>query len=229
MDDLKAAAEAINAQLQLTNNLAWAVDSAAHQGQVVSDGTIEAGAISGQLVTDYNTAYQTVLDTAYLTAADVLNNAANTAIDDMHTAINDLVSATAVLATVATVAEMATDANTTQEQLQVQQALATTDMTIEQADVDNFNAAAAAVQDYAQAAAAFTSAAQDSNITGAIDNYAAANNVAVASYTAVSYTQNVDKFLIEFGTSAYLEFNGSFADSTLTTTDIWGNVGYTGG
>jgi len=133
------------------------------------------------------------------------------------------------LATVAAVADMAANADTTQEQLQAQQALAVTDMTIDQVDVDNFNTAAAAVQSYAQAEAAYTSAANNVNITASIDSYAAANNVAVASYTAVTYTQNIDQFIIEFGNQAYLEFNGAFTNQTKSVDEIWQNVGYVGG
>jgi hypothetical protein len=229
MTDLANAAQAIDDQLALANSLVWQIDSAAHSGQIVSDGTIDAGLISNQMVADYNNAYQAVLDASYLTASDVLELEAQNAIDGMHTAIDDLVAATSVLATVSTVADMVASANTTQEQLQAQQALNVTDMTVDQADVDNFNNAAAAVQTYAQAAAAYTSAASNSNITSAIDSYASANNVAVASYTAVSYTQNIDQFIIEFGTQAYLEFNGAFTDQTKTVNEIWQSVGYTGG
>ena len=228
MTDLANAAQAIDEQLALANSLAWQIDGAAHSGQIVSDGTIDVGLISDQMALDYNNAYQAVLDASYLTASDVLELEAQNAIVGMHTAIDDLVAATSVLATVSTVADMAASANTTQEQLQAQQALSVTDMTVDQADVDNFNNAAAAVQTYAQAAAAYTSAARNTNITSAIDSYASANNVAVASYTAVSYTQSIDQFVIEFGTQAYLEFNGAFAAQTKTTDEIWQNVGYTG-
>ena len=229
MTDLAAAAQAIDDKLSLANSLAWQIDGAAHNGQIVSDGTIDAGLISDQMVNDYNNAYQSVLQASYLTASDVLNLEAQTAIVNMHTAIDDLVSATSVLATVAAVADMAANADTTQEQLQAQQALAVTDMTIDQVDVDNFNTAAAAVQSYAQAAAAYTSAANNVNITASIDSYAAANNVAVASYTAVTYTQNIDQFIIEFGNQAYLEFNGAFTNQTKSVDEIWQNVGYVGG
>jgi len=229
MTDLAAAAQAIDAQLALANGLAMEINSAAVSGLIVSDGTIEAGLISDKLVSDYNAAYQAVLDASYLTATDVLQNEATTALVNMSLAIDDLVVATSVLATIAAVADMAANADTTQEQLQAQQALAVTDMTIEQVDVDNFNTAAAAVQSYAQAAAAYTSAANNVNITASIDSYAAANNVAVASYTAVTYTQNIDQFIIEFGNQAYLEFNGAFTNQTKSVDEIWQNVGYVGG
>lgn len=228
MTDLATAAQAVNAQLQLANSIAWAIDGSAHNGQIVSDGTVDPALISQQMVDAYNNAIDTVLNTSYLTAQDVLMQQHQTAISNLHTAINDLVSATSVLATVAIVADMAASANTTQEQLQVQAALTNTDMTITTADVTDYNNALGAVESYAQQAGAFLAAASNSNITSAVDNYAAANNVAVASYTAISYTQSIDKFVIEFGTAAYMEFNGAFSADTLSPTDIWGQVGYTG-
>lgn len=228
MTDLRAAAEAISAQLDLANNLAWAIDGSAHNGQIVSGGTVDPALIDQQMVDAYNNAIDTVLNTSYLTASDVFMSEHNTAINNMHAAINDLVNATAVLATVATVADMAANANTTQDQLQVQAALANTDMTISSADVANYNTALGAVESYAQQAGAFLAAANNSSITAAVDSYAAANNVAVASYTAISYTQSIDQFVIEFGTQAYMEFNGAFTGVTKSAEDIWGQVGYTG-
>lgn len=226
MQQLQVTADTIKRQLDLANDLALEINNAAASGLIVSDGTINAGLISDQMVTDYNNAYSAVLNASYLTASDVLAIEADNALVNMSLAIDDLVQATTVLVTVATVAEMAATASTTESQLQVQSILETTDMTIEQSDVDNFNTAALAVQTYAQAAGAYMSASQNANITASIDNYAAANNVAVASYTAVQYTQSIDQFIIQFGTDAYLEFNGAFTDQTKSIDELWQNVGY---
>lgn len=227
MSDLATAADRINAQLQLANSLSGAIHSYGHSTTIVESGVTDPALISQQMVDSYNNAIDTVLTTSYLTASDIFAAEHNNAINNLHMAINDLVSATAVLATVATVADMAASADTTQEQLQVQAALSTTDMSISTADVENYNNALGAVESYAQQAAAFLSASGNANITGAVDNYAAANNVAVASYTAVSYAQNIDQLIIQFGNSAYLEFNGAFTANTKSVEDIWGQVGYT--
>lgn len=229
MTDLQNAAKVIEQQLALANSLAWTIDSAAHGGQIVSDGTTDVANITDQMVIDYNNAIEAVKSASYLTAQDVLKLEHDQAITNMHVAIDDLVAATAVLQTVSTVADMAADANTTQDQLQVQQALTTTDMSIDQADVDNYNTALANVESYAQEAGAFLAASMDSSITGAIDSFAQQNNVAVASYSAVSYTQSMDKFIIAFDAAGgYLEFNGNMADETLTAEDVYAQVGYVG-
>ena len=228
MQDLQAAAEVIESQLALANNLAWSIDMSAHNGQIVESGTIDAATIDQQMVTAYNNAINNVLNTSYLTAADILADEHQNAINNMHTAIDDLVAATAVLQTVSAVADMAESANTTQDQLQVQAALATTDMSIDQSDVDNYNTALSDVETYAQQAGAFLAASNNSDITATIDSYAASNNVAVASYTAVSYTQSIDTFIIEFGTDAYIQFTGTFTSNTKSAEEIYGSVGYSG-
>lgn len=228
MADLAAAASQIEQQLNLATSLSNSIHGYGHSTSIVETGVTDPALIDQSMVDAYNSAIDTVLNTAYLTAQDVFIEQHNTAIDNLHTAMNDLVEATAVLATVSAVADMAATADTTQEQLQVQAALATTDMTISQADVDNYNSALGAVETYAQQAGAFLAAANNSNMTAAVDNFAAANNVAVASYTAISYTQSIDQFVIEFGTAAYMEFNGAFSDNMVSANDIWGQVGYGG-
>lgn len=228
MTDLAAAASQIEAQLNLATSLSNSIHGYGHSTNIVETGVADPALIDQQMLASYNNAIDAVLNASYLTAQDVFMEQHNTAIDNLHSAMDDLVAATAVLATVSAVADMAANADTTQEQLQVQAALATTDMTITQAEVDNFNSALGAVENYAQQAGAFLAAASNGNVTAAVDNFAAANNVAVASYTAITYTQSVDQFVIEFGTAAYMEFNGAFASNMVSATDIWGQVGYGG-
>jgi len=165
-----------------------------------------------------------------LTAQDVLLDQHDLAIDNMHTAIDNLVEATAVLQTVATVADMAADATTTDDQLQVQAVLSTTDMSIQQEDVDNFNDALTDVQTFAQQAGAFLAAANDTGMTDQIDNFAAQNNIAMSSYTAVSYVQDVDELMISFAdNNSYIAFQGYMTGNTKTADEIYDAIGYYGG
>lgn len=229
MTDLQTAAEVIEQQLALANNLALQIDAAAHSGLVVEDGVSSVANVTDQMVLDYNNAIEAVKTASYLTAKDVLQLEHQQAIVNMNVAIDDLVAATAVLQTVSSVADMAANANTTQDQLQVQQALATTDMSIDQLDVDNYNTALANVESYAQKAGAFLAASNDTSITGAIDNFAQQSNVAVSSYTAVDYAQSIDQFVITFDSAnGYLSFTGNFAEETITSADIYAQVGYGG-
>lgn len=227
MQDLTWQANQINNKLTLANSIAQEISLRASGGSIVSDGTVATAHITDVMVENYNAAYQAVLDAEYFKAKDVFEDEAATALDNMSLAIDDLVEATAVLAEVSAVAEIASTAETTDEKLQAQAALETTDMTIAQADVDNFNNSLDAVEDYAQQAGAFLSAANNTNITETIDNFAAANNMAVASYTAVSYAQDIDKLLLEFdASSTWISFHNYFENETLTPMDVWSSVGH---
>ena len=228
MIDLKVAAQRIEAQLSLASNLSGSLHGYGHSTSVVEDGVTDAAMISETMLAAYNGAIDSVLTTSYLTAQQVLQEQHNTAIDNLHTAINDLTSATAVLATVATVADMAADADTTQEQLQVQQALSTTDMTITEAEVGDFNAALADVNTYATQAGAFLAASTNTGVTDAIDSFAATNGVAVAAYTAVTYQQDIDQMLITWDANSYMSFSGYNAENTITAATIYTEVGYYG-
>lgn len=197
---------------------------------VVEDGTVDAGYIQETMVTAYNNAISNVLNTEYLTAQDVLLDQHDLAINNMHTAIDNLVEATTVLQTVATVADMAAEATTTDDQIEVQATLSSTDMTIQQEDVDNFNDALTDVQTFAQQAGAFLTAANDTGMTDQIDNFAAQNNIAMSSYTAVSYVQDVDKLMISFAdNNSYIAFQGYMTDNTKTAAEIYDAIGYYGG
>lgn len=228
MTELKAAAQRIEAQLSLASDLSGSLHNYGHSTYVVADGVTDAAMIDAAMQDAYNSAINNVLSASYLNAQDVLQEQHVAAIDNLHTAISDLTSATAVLATVSTVANMAADADTTQEQMQVQQALATTDMTITTAEVDDFNTALADVNTYATQAGAFLAAASNSEITGAIDSFAQTSGRAVASYTAVTYQQDIDRMLITWDTNSYMSFQGYNTNNTLTAESIYTDIGYYG-
>ena len=223
--NLYATAEAIREKSNLSNH-AFTVDMMAHEGRIVETGISDYATISSSMVTDYNTAISTVINTSYLTAKDVFIEKHAEAIDDMHDSINDLMGATTKLSTVAVVAELAISADTTQEQLQVQQALVQTDMTITETDVNNYNTALKDVETFAQQAGAFLSAANNESITSAVDSYSAQNNIAVASYSAISYTQDMDKFVISYNNDLYMSFQGAFTDKMVTADEIYQNTMY---
>jgi len=223
--ELYDAASAIQQKLQMSN-AAFTIDMMAHQGYVVETGITDVATISDTMVTDYNNAISNVLNASYLTAKDVFLEKHDEAINNMHNAIGELVEATSRLSTVSVVAELALNAETTQEQLQVQQALQQTDMTITEADVNNYNEALGSVESFAQQAGAFLSAANNESITSAVDNYSAQNNIAVASYSQITYTQNIDTFIISYDNDLYMSFQGAFTNQMVTADDLYGTAMY---
>ena len=232
IDNLHATAAAIKAKLDVTAQSftrygANTVDLAGHQGRIVETGISDYALINNTMVTNYNTAVQTVISANYQNAQEIFLEKHEEAIDDMHTSIDELVGATSKLSTVAVVAELAINADTTQEQLQVQQALVQTDMTITETDVNAYNTAVVNVETFSQQAGAFLAAAQDTSITSAVDNYSAQNNIAVASYSAIQYTQDIDTFVISYDNNLYMSFQGFFTDKMVTADELYANTSYT--
>ena len=232
IDNLHATAAAIKAKLDVTAQSftrygANTVDQAGHQGRIVVTGISDYALINNTMVTNYNNAVQTVISANYQNAQEIFIEKHEKAIDDMHTSIDELVGATSKLSTVAVVAELAINADTTQEQLQVQQALVQTDMTITETDVNAYNTAVVNVETYSQQAGAFLAAAQDTSITSAVDNYSAQNNIAVASYSAIQYTQDIDTFVISYDNNLYMSFQGFFTDKMITADELYANTSYT--
>lgn len=225
MQNLQAAAEVIEQQLNEASSLSMTLHNYGHQGQVVQDGTVDGALITDQMVTDYNAAIDTVITTQYYTARDLLLEEHSNSINDLHTAINDLTAATAVLATVSAVADMASTADTVQEQLQVQAALNSVDMSIDQTDVDNYNTALNAVETYANSAAGFLSAANNTSITSSVDTFASSNNINLASYTMATFT--VDNLLIMFDNGYGVGFSNY--NDVMSTDQVYANAGIYGG
>ena len=198
--DLATAANNIMDQVNLSRTLATGASYYAGVGGIAPDGSVTQAQLDATLVDAYNNAYQTVLDTTYYTTQMLLDDQATAALTNLDTAIDALVDATATFATVGAVADMAAEASagTVDDQLQAQAALETTDMTITETDVQEFNEAVADVEKYAQEAAGFLAASSNTQITDATDQWAASNNVSVASYTSVTYDATTDMLFMEF-------------------------------
>lgn len=157
----------------------------------------------------------------------LLQDQADIAMTNLDTAVDALVAATATFATVGAVAEMAADASTgtVDDQLQAQAALEATDMTITEADVQEFNTAVADVEKYAQEAAGFLAASTNTQMTSTSDEWAASNNVSVASYTSVTYDATNDLLFMSFVNDAGASMSIGFQDYLLnefkTAEDIY--------
>lgn len=224
MQNLQAAADTIQQQLDEANALSMTLHMYGHSGIIVEDGTTDGAIITNQMVANYNNAIDTVLNTQYYTAQDLFMQEHQNAIAGLHNSINDLVAATAVLATVSAVSDMAASADTVQEQLQVQAALGSMDMTIDQADVNNYNAALGAVEGYANSAAAFLTAANNGFMTGAVDNFAQNRNLNLANYTSATYSVDTMLIMIEGGYA--VGFSGF--NNIMSAEDVYANAGIYG-
>ena len=206
----------------------------AANGGIAVDGSITQAQLSQDLVQSYNDAYNSVLSANYYTAQQLLTDQHNLSMENLSVAVDSLVEATTQFATITVVAEMAAEVQngTVQEQMQMQDVLASTDMTISEADVNDYNSALADVEKYAQEAAGFLAAANTTAITGTADAWADNNNVSVASYTSVTYDATSDLLFMSFATDAgsmSVSFASYLANNFVTAEQIYDTgIAYSG-
>lgn len=214
-------------QVNLSMTLTAGASYYAGVGGIAPDGALTQAQLDAKMVSAYNNAYDAVLNATYYNTSMLLEDQADMAMANLSTAVDALVSATATFATVGAVAEMAAEASTgsPEDQMQTQEILATTDMTITEADVEEYNTAVADVERYAQEAGAFLSASTNTQITSGTDNWAASNNVSAAAYTTVTYDATTDLLFMEFinANGAYLSagFSGYLQGDFKTAEEIY--------
>lgn len=231
IDQLEATARAIQNQLQMSNTLSLGATYYATTGGVITDGSLDAAHITNQMMTDYNAAIDAVIQANYASAQDIFLEQHQNAMSNLTVAVDSLVSATAVLASVGAVADMAANADTTQEQTALQTML-TNDpgLQITQVEVSNYNTSLDAVESYAQQAGSFLAAANNTSLTSAVDSFAASNNVAVGAYTAVTYTQSIDQYIITWGNDGFAAgWSGYNTGNMYDAVDVYGAGTYVSG
>ena len=175
-------------------------------GGVVTDGAMDDGIISAQELADYTEAKDLVLTHDYAVAQTaeqmfMQEYAAN--MTDLTAAVDTLTAATSTIMSAVSVMEIASQADTKPEQVALQGMVASDAYSIDAGEVDAYNDAVVAVEGYAQQAGAFMAAANNSELTASIDSYASQGNFVVGSYTAITYTQSVDEFVITWADSGF--------------------------
>jgi hypothetical protein len=158
-------------------------------------------------------------------------DAHNNAMTNLNASVDQLVSATTVLSSVGAVAEMAATADTTQEQVALQNVLASDPgLQVTQTEVAAYNDSLVAVAAYARDAGAFLAAASNTSLTNAVDSFAATNNVAVGAYTAVTFSQSIDQYIITWGDAGFEGgWYGYNTDNLVSAEELYGASVYTFG
>jgi len=228
---LETTAQAIQNQLQLSNMLSLGATYYATTGGVIEDGALDSAQITQAMMDDYNAAIDAVINAEYATAQTVFMDAHEAAMVNLNASIDQLVNATTVLSSVGAVAEMAAAADTTQEQVALQNVLASDPgLQVTQVEVDNFNQSLDAVGSYAREAGAFLAAANNSSLTSAVDNFAATNGVAVGAYTAITFHQTMDQYIITWGDAGFVGgWSGYNTGNIKDAADIYGAGLYVSG
>lgn len=225
--DLANAANNIMDQVNLSMTLTSGATYYAGVGGIAPDGSVTQASLDQAIVDAYNNAYDNVLNATYYNTQMLLEDQHDIAMANLSTSVDALVEATTTFATVGAVAEMAAEASagTPEDQIATQEILATTDMSITDADVAEYNTALADVEKYAQEAAGFLAASVDTRITDTSDQWAASNSVSVASYTSVTYDATTDMLFMQFAndTGGYMsiQFDSYLTGSFKTADDIY--------
>ena len=189
----------IDDRLQLSINLGIGAVGYAEVGGVIVDGSLDGAKVSEAMLVAYQNAVADVLAYDYATATtanQLFVQEYSAAMNNLTLAVDTLSAATNVLLTATSVADIAAEADTRPEQVALQEMLTTEEYTISAAEVDNYNQALGAVENYAQQAGAFLAAANNTALTNSIDTYATNNNIMIGAYSAFTYTQSVDEFVI---------------------------------
>jgi len=220
----------IDDRLQLSINLGIGAVGYAEVGGVIVDGALDGSKVSEAMLVAYEDARDNVLAHDYATAT----NANQLFIQEHTAAMNNLVEAvdilgdaTSVLMTATSVAEFAEEADTKPEQVVLQEMIATEEYSMSAAEVEDYNNAIDAVAEYSQQAGAFMAAANNTELTASIDTYTANNNIMIGTYTSITYTQDIDQFVIAWDDSSFgTGWSGYLKDDMKDADDVYGAASY---
>lgn len=206
IDNLIAKIDAIQNRIDASSVLTVGAVGYAQIGGVVTDQAMADGVISQAELDEYVAAKDLVLTHDFAiaqTAEQMFMQEYAASMTNLSAAVDSLTAATSVIAAATSVAVVAAEADTKPEQVALQNMLSTDEFSLDAADVGAYNDAVAAVEGYAQQAGAFMAAANNSDLTASIDSYAAQGNFMVGSYTAITYTQAIDEFVITWADSGF--------------------------
>jgi hypothetical protein len=226
--ELKGTIDLMNNRLLASGQLVNGSVGYATVGKVIIDDALEGAKITDAQYLAYKAALDKVVAHDYATATDakqLFTQEHTASMNQLTLAVDLLTSATSVLATATAVSAIAAEADTKPEQVALQGMLATDEYTIQASEVATYNNSVEQVEKYAQQAGAFMAAANNTELTASIDTYTAQNNLVAGNYTAITYTQAADEFVITWadagtGWSGYLTGDMKNAD------DIYGANAY---
>ena len=194
-------------------------------GGVINDDALSEGIITTNELSAYLEAKELVLQHDYAiaqTAEQMFMQEHAAAMNSLNTAVDNLTAATAVVMTAVEVASVASEADTKPEQVELQGMLETDAYSLDAVEVNEYNEAVEAVETFAQQAGAFMAAANNDELTATVDNYAAQGNYMVGSYTAITYTQSIDEFVITWDDSGFgTGFQGYLTPEMKSATEIY--------
>ena len=199
-------------------------------GYAALGGTIVDDAFNDALITqteldNYLEAHDLVMNHDYATATnaqELFTQEYQGAMNSLDEAIDLLTDASTEVLTATGIMEAAAAADTAPEQAALQGLMGQEEYQIDQAEVDAYNQAVAQVENYAQQAGAFMAAANNTELTASIDSYAQVNNFVVGNYTTITYTQNIDEFVINWDNDGFGSgWQGYLTEDMVSASDLF--------
>jgi hypothetical protein len=202
----------VNASQDIRNTFKYGIqaiagmDSYAARGFIGPDGTVDQGLIDKAKQDAYNAAVLAVQNAEYSydpNAQQYFNDEANTAMDLVSQTIDSYVAAAQVLIEVATINEMAQDAQEAQDDRQVmelQEYISANDVTLQDQEVEQYNDSLVAVQEATQVAAAYMAVANDETLLEQADD--------MAYDLRVTYQEAATSFFDVATQSMWVSFDG---------------------
>ena len=199
-------------------------------GYAALGGTIVDDAMNDALITqteldNYLEAHDLVMNHDYATATnaqELFTQEYQGAMNSLDEAIDLLTDASTEVLTATGIMEAAAAADTSPEQAALQGLMGQEEYQIDQAEVDAYNQAVAQVENYAQQAGAFMAAANNTELTASIDSYAQVNNFVVGNYTTITYTQNIDEFVINWDNDGFGSgWQGYLTEDMVSASDLF--------
>ena len=222
--------QVIDDRLELSVNLGIGAVGYAEVGGVIVDGSLDGAKVTEAMLLAYQNAAAEVLAHDYetaQTAEQMFIQNHNAAMNDLTLAIDVLADATNVLMTATGVIALAAEADTAPEQVALQNMIATDEYSIDAAEVGAYNEALTNVEALAQEAGAYLAAANNSALTASIDTYTANNGIVVGTYSALTYTQSVDEFIIVWDAAGNSTgYQGYLTNDFRDAEDIYGASQY---
>lgn len=225
LTNLNNAAQTILDQISLSQTLTAGAIYYAGTGGIVEAGTMQSASITDQMQDDYNGAIQAVIDATYYDSHQLLLDQYENTMAQLDTAVDTLVDATLVLMTAQTVADMAAQADTVEQQMAFQTILENSPgMQITDAEQGAYNSALASVQDLSREAGAFLAASNNSYVTSTTDAYASQAGVSLYG-GSVAYSATADILTFASGNTFGLGFNGFLQSAQVSAEDVY-DAGY---
>jgi hypothetical protein len=175
-------------------------------GGVITDAAMADSLITTDELGQYLEARDLVLGHDYAiaeTAEQMFMQEHAATMNSLSTAVDNLTVATTVIMKAIEVADVATTADTKPEQVALQEMVGSAEYSIDAEEANTYNEAVVAVETFAQQAGAFMAAANNEDLTASIDSYAVQGNFMIGTYTAITYTQAIDEFVIAWADSGF--------------------------